>query len=87
MKLKKNVFILLVAVMLGLYGVANATLWHKRGGFTFFEDDLFVWMTSIFLFMILLILPRTVEILLGSETQPSGNGINDDETSDSEQPH
>jgi uncharacterized membrane protein len=84
MNLNKNVFITIVAVMLVLYGVVNATLWYKRGESSYFESDLFIIITSIFFFMILLILPRTVAILLGSESQAPKSEIHDKEISDSE---
>jgi uncharacterized membrane protein len=75
-----------VAMILVLYGVANAMLFYKKGGFSYSDDDLFFIMTSIFLFMIILILPRTVAIMLGSESQAQGNKIQDEETSDSGDP-
>jgi uncharacterized membrane protein len=61
---------MIVAVILVLYGVANATLWHTIGGYHYVDTDLFYIITSIFAFMIILSLPRTVEILLGRESQP-----------------
>ena len=81
--MKKNNFIMTVAAILGLYGAANAMLWYKEGGFYYIETDLFFMMTSIFLFLIILILPRTVVIMLGGERNPPGNKTNDKITCDS----
>jgi hypothetical protein len=85
MELKKSLFIMNVAAIVGLYGVANAMLWYERSGFTYFDDNLFLIMTSIFLVMILRIIPRAVEMMLGGEPQTPGyeiNEINEEHTSD-----
>jgi|WetSurMetagenome_2_1015567.scaffolds.fasta_scaffold13165_2 hypothetical protein len=82
MKLKKNAFIMTVAMILGLFVLSNVTLWHKAGSFTYLENEFYLVIFSIFLWMIIIILPRTVEIMLGSESQAPGNGI--DEIHDSE---
>lgn len=68
MKLRKDVFILIVTLLLVFYGAANAVLWHKHHGFHYVEKDLFLMITSAFLFMIVLVLPRTVLIMLGGES-------------------
>ena len=74
-----------VAMILGLYGVANVMLFYKKGGFQYFDDDLFFVITAIFAFMMILILPRTVAIALGSERRkPESEIMNYSETSDSE---
>jgi hypothetical protein len=84
-KLSKNVFLMTVAMILCLYGVANVMLFYKKNGFHYFDDNLFFVITSIFAFMMILILPRTVTIALGSERKSSDSEIiNDFETSDSE---
>ena len=66
-----------VAVIVGLYGVANAMLWYERSGFTYFDDNLFLIMTSIFLVMILRIIPTAVAMMLGDDPQTYGNKINE----------
>ena len=72
--MKKTSFIMIVAVILGLYGVANVMLYCKKAGFYYFETDLFFGMTSIFFLLLILILPRTLEIMLGFE--PQANEVN-----------
>jgi hypothetical protein len=84
-KLSKNVFLMTVAMILGLYGVANVMLFYMRGGWGYFDNDLFILITAVFAFMIILILPRTVLIVLGGERKPpKSEVINYLETSDPE---
>lgn len=79
MQLRKDVFILIVTLLLVFYGAANAMLWHKHHGFHYVETDLFLMITSAFLFMIVLVLPRTVLIMLGTERRKP-EGLPDTET-------
>jgi hypothetical protein len=83
-KLSKNVFLMTMLMILALYGVANVMLFFNKNGFHYFDTDLFLIITSIFAFMIMISLPRTVEILIGSESQPPRSEIYDKEISDSE---
>ena len=77
MTLKKTAFMMTVASIVGLYGLANATLYYMKGGFTYFEDGLFIIITSIFALMIIQIIPRTIYIMLGGESQPPETEINE----------
>jgi uncharacterized membrane protein len=82
MKLSKNVFIVIVALMLVLYGVANIMLFRMSGN-NYVHSDLFFLITSIFAFMIVVGLPRIVEILLGFEPR-ADHEIYDKEMSNTE---
>lgn len=84
MKLSKNAFLKTMAMILGLYGVANVMLFYNKNGFHYVDTDPFFIITSTFAFMIMISLPRTVEILIGSESQPPRSEIYDKEISDSE---
>ena len=82
-KLSKNVFIVIVALILVLYGVANVALFCMSGDH-YVQTDLFLIITSIFAFMMLVSLPRVVEILLGSESRVPDREKYSDEMSDAE---
>jgi len=77
MKLEKTAFMMTVASTVGLYGLANVALCYMKGGLTYFEDGLFIIITSIFAFMIIQIIPRTIYIMLGGESQPPETEINE----------
>jgi len=86
MKLKNKYFIMIGAVIVGLYGVVYAMLRFMKGISSSLKDDLFFIMISIFLFTMLFILPRAVYIMLGGEPRAPENEINEineKETSDS----
>jgi hypothetical protein len=83
-KLSKNAFLMTMLMILALYGVANVMLFYNNNGFHYVDTDPFLIITSIFAFMIMISLPRTVEILIGSESQPPRSEIYDKEISDSE---
>ena len=77
MKMKKTEFMMTVASIVGLYGMANAMLWYMKGGFTYFEDGLFILITSTFALMIIQIIPKTIYIMLGGESQTPETDINE----------
>jgi uncharacterized membrane protein (DUF373 family) len=83
MKLSKNVFIMIVVLILFLYSVANVVLFRMSGEH-YVQTDLFLIVTSIFAFMILVSLPRIVEILVGSESRVPNHEIYDKELLDTE---
>jgi uncharacterized membrane protein len=83
MMLSKKVFIMIVALILVLYGVANVALFRMSGD-NYVQTDLFFIITSIFAFMSLVSLPRIVEILLGSESRVPNHEIYGEEMSDAE---
>ncbi len=77
MNLNKTAFITKSALIMGFYCLANATLWYMKGGFTYFEDGLFIIITSLFSLMIIQIIPRAVYIMLGGESQAPETEINE----------
>jgi hypothetical protein len=77
MTISKNVLIMIVLATLVLYSVANVILWHKTGSFHYVDTDHFIIVTFTFVFMIIFTLPRTVLILLGAESQPPRNEIDE----------
>jgi uncharacterized membrane protein len=81
MKLSKNVFIMIVVLIIVLYGVVNVMLFRMSGAYYVHSDPFFL-ITSIFAFMIVISLPRIVEILLGSESRATNHAISDEEMSD-----
>jgi hypothetical protein len=83
MKLSKNVFIMIVVLMLVLYSVANVVLFRMSGEH-YVNTDLFFLITSIFAFVFVVCLPRIVEILLGFESRATNHEIYDKEMSDPE---
>jgi len=42
MKLKKNAFIMTVAMILGLFILSNVTLWHKTDSFTYLDNEFYL---------------------------------------------
>jgi uncharacterized membrane protein len=68
MKLSKNVFIMIVTLMLILYSVANVMLFRMSGD-QYVHTDLFFLITAIFTVIIMASLPRIVSILLGFESR------------------
>jgi hypothetical protein len=74
---------MIVVATLVLYGVINAILF-RMSGYDYVHTEAFFNITSIFALMMIFILPRTVEILLGSESRVPRNEIYDKEISDSE---
>jgi len=83
MKLSKNVFIMIVALMQVLYGVANVMLFRISGN-NYVHSDPFLLITAIFAFMIVVSLPRIVEILLGFESRAPYHEIYDKKLLDTE---
>jgi len=83
MKLSKNVFIVVVVLMLILYSAANVVLFRMSGEY-YVHTDLFYLITSIFAFMFVVGLPRIVGILLGSESRVPNHEIYDKELLDTE---
>jgi hypothetical protein len=83
MKLSKKVFIMIVVSMLVLYGVTNVVLFRISGE-QYVHTDLFFLITSIFAFMLVVGLPRIVEILLGFESRDPNHKIYDNELLDTE---
>lgn len=83
MKLSKNVFIVIVVLMLILYSAANVVLFRVSGEH-YVNMDLFFLITSIFAFMFLVGLPRIVGILLGFESRAPNHEIYDKELLDTE---
>jgi uncharacterized membrane protein len=80
MMLSKNVFIMIVTLMLILYSVANVVLFRTSGN-TYVHSDLFFLVTSLFAFMMLVSLPRIVEILMGFEPRAARHEISHEEIS------
>jgi uncharacterized membrane protein len=74
MKLSKNVFIMIVTLMLILYSVANVMLFRMSGD-QYVHTDLFFLITAIFAVMIMASLPRIVSILLGFESRAANHRI------------
>jgi uncharacterized membrane protein len=68
MKLGKNVFIMIMALMLILYSAANIML-YRMSGDQYVHTDLFFLITAIFTVIIMASLPRIVSILLGFESR------------------
>jgi len=83
MKLSKNVFIVVVVLMLILYSAANVVLFRMSGEY-YVHTDLFYLITSIFAFMFVVGLPRIVGILLGFESRAPNHEIYDKELLDTE---
>jgi len=83
MKLSKNVFIMIVMLMLVLYGVANVVLFRMSGE-NYVHTDLFFLITSLFAFMFVIGFPRIVGILLGFESRAPYHEIYDKELLDTE---
>ena len=72
-KLRKDAFLIIVALILVFYGAANATLHYRYHGFYYFETDLFLAVSSVFLLLLVLVLPRSVLIMLGGEREEPGH--------------
>jgi len=83
MKLSRNVFIVVVVLMLILYSAANVVLFRMSGEH-YVNTDLFFLITSIFAFMFVVGLPRIVGILLGFESRAPNHEIYDKEWLDTE---
>jgi uncharacterized membrane protein len=83
MKLSKNVFIMIVALMLILYSAASVML-YRMSGDQYVHTDLFFLITAIFAVMIMVSLPRIVSILLGFESRAPNHQIYDKELLETE---
>jgi hypothetical protein len=77
MKLRKDAFLIIVALILVFYGAANAMLYYRYRGFHYFDTDLFLAASSVFLLLLVLVLPRSVFIMLGGEREEPGHPCNE----------